>query len=87
MGEDSSCSDFAKILNFYSTVDWLEVNYIDIVNIVSFDILNEVFDKIDTLCRVVVLILRPISLIILDVLLQMSAMLSKLKPCKSILQY
>lgn len=86
LGEDSFRSDFAEILKLYSVVDRLGVNRIGIANTVGFATLREFFDKIDTLCRVVALTLRPISTITWDVLLRTSAALSKLEPRRSTLQ-
>lgn len=85
LGEDFFCSDFAEILKLYSTVNQLEVNRVGIANTVSFAIPREVFDRIDTLRRVVAWILRPISIITPDVLSQTSAALSKLESRTSIL--
>lgn len=52
-GEDSFRSDFAEILKLYSTVDRLGVNRMGIADTVGSATPREVFDKIDTLRRVV----------------------------------
>ena len=52
-GEDSFRSDFAEILKLYSTVDRLGVNRVVIANTVGSATPRKVFDKIDTLRRVV----------------------------------
>lgn len=52
-GEDSFRSDFAEILELYSTVDRLGVNRVGIADTVGSATPREVFDKIDTLRRVV----------------------------------
>ncbi len=52
-GEDSFRSDFAEILKLYSTVDRLGVNRVGIADTVGSATPREVFDKIDTLRRVV----------------------------------
>lgn len=86
MEEDSFCSDFAEILKLYSIVDRLGVNRVGIANNVGFATPREVFDKINTMRRVVALTLRPISTMSRDMLSQKSAMLSKLESRTSTLQ-
>ena len=75
-GEDSFRSDFAEILKLYSTVDRLGVNRVGIADTVGFATPREVFDKIDTLRRVVALTSRPMSTMTRDVLPRASAALS-----------
>lgn len=52
-GEDSFRSDFAEILKLYSNLDQLGVNRVGIADTVGSATPREVFDKIDTLRKVV----------------------------------
>lgn len=52
-GEDSFRSDFAEILKLYSSLDRLGVNRVGIADTVGSATPREVFDKIDTLRKVV----------------------------------